>query len=294
MLTLGKARAIAIAPAAAPMNGMNEDTMVRRITLALLMFTLTLPACGRQVTGLQTGTSQPASNGLAGEMEIKFRTFGPMDFSNVNYVIVFNTSGVGGEPYANVFATTGCNYSFAFAVGPSYGNATASLFQIFIPPGSTRLAFNQVTLSPGTTNLSLNANGQNTEFDLTFARSQFNVPAPVSGSVNPCGNTASAPTAVPSPSPSGASSPAPGASAGATPVPSPTAPAQAVWYINFFTTSTGGAPLDALGFGVNDTSFSLPVDVSTNVDQQIFRQAGVTPPSSQSAFIAGGEIINVP
>lgn len=280
MFVLGNARASATAETIAQMNGIHEDTMLRRISLAFFSLTFMLSGCGRQVTGLApvgVPGASPTPSTLSGEMEIKFRTYGAMDFNNVNYVIVFNTSGVGGEPYANAFATTFCNYSFVFAIGPSYGTAGASLFQIFVPPGSTKPAFNGITLAPGTTSLVLNADGSNKEFDLTFARSQFNVPSPVNGPANPCI----------------AATPAPVASA-ASPAPSATAPAQSTWYINLFTTSPGGTPLDALGFGVSDTSFSLPIDVTTNTDQVIFRQAGVTAPSSQSAFISGGEILNVP
>jgi len=212
-------------------------------------------------------------------MEIKFRTFGAMDFNNVNYMIVFNTSGTGGEPYANAFATTFCNYSFAFAIGPTYGTANAALYQIFVPPGSTRPAFNQLTLAPGTTSLVLNPGGLQTEFDLTFARSQLNIPSPVNGPVNPC----TVATAAPSPS----SSATPNASATA----SYTAP---IWYMNFFTTNTAGAPLDAMGFGVTDTSFVESIDVTQSIDQTITRQPGAQQPPAQSEYIAGFEIINSP
>jgi len=245
--------------------------MLRRISLAFFSLTFILSACGRQVTGIVLPGQSPPPSSLAGEMEIKFRTYGAMDFNNVNYMIVFNTSGTGGEPYANAFATTFCNYSFAFAIGPSYGTANAALYQIFIPPGSTRPAFNQITLDPGTTNLVLNANAQNTEFDLTFARSQFNVPSAVNGSANPC----AASTAAPSPQPS-----------------SSAALAQ-TWFINLFTTNTAGSPLDAMGFGISDTSFTFPIDITTNVDQTITRQPGVQQ-VAQNAFISGFEIINVP
>jgi hypothetical protein len=252
--------------------------MLRRISLAFFSLTFILSACGRQVTGIAVPGASPTPSALSGEMEIKFRTAQAMDFNNVNYMIVFNTSGVGGEPYANAFATTFCNYSFAFAIGPTYGTANAALYQVFVPPGSTHPAFNQITLAPGTTNLVLNANSQNTEFDLTFARSQFNIPSPVNGPANPC----AAATADPSPSSS------------STPNPGGTTTAQSTWFINLFTTNTGGTPLDAMGFGVNDTSFSESLDVAANVDQTITRQPGAQQPSAPSAFISGFEIINVP
>jgi hypothetical protein len=209
-------------------------------------------------------------------MEIKFNTAGPMDFTNVNYMVVFNTSGTGGEPYANALATTFCNYSFAFAVGPSYGTANAALFQIFVPPGSVKPAFNQVTLNPGTTSFVPNTNQQNTQFELIFARSQFNLPAPVNGFSNPCATATAAP------------------SASATPNANPTTSAQSTWYINFFTTNTAGTPLDAMGFGVSDTSFAYSLDVNTSVDNIITRQPGVTQPPATSEYITGFEVINTP
>jgi hypothetical protein len=261
------------------MYGVDEDNMIRRISLAVFSLTFLLSACGRQVTGIAVPGASPTPSALSGEMEIKFRTFGAMDFNNVNYMIVFNTSGIGGEPYANAFATTFCNYSFAFAIGPTYGTANAALYQIFIPPGSTRPAFNQLTLAPGTTSLVLNPNGQQTEFDLTFARSQFNIPSPVIGPANPC----VAATAVPSPN----STATPNASA------TSTTTAQ-IWYMNLFTTNTAGAPLDALGFGVSDTSFVQSIDTSASVDQTIIRQPGAQQPPAQSEFISGFEIINSP
>ena len=48
-------------------------------------------------------------------MVINFSVKGQLDFTNINYVIVFNTCGVGGEPYPNGCATTYTNYSYALA-----------------------------------------------------------------------------------------------------------------------------------------------------------------------------------
>lgn len=255
--------------------------MPRRLALAAFSLTFLLSACGRQVTGIAVPGASPTPNALSGEMEIKFRTFGAMDFNNVNYMIVFNTSGTGGEPYADAFATTFCNYSFAFAIGPTYGTANAALYQIFIPPGSTKPAFNQLTLAPGTTSLVLNPGGLQTEFDLIFARSQLNIPSPVNGPANPC-VTATA-----------ASSPTPNSSA--TPSASTTATNTAqTWYMNLFTTNTAGVPLDAMGFGVTDTSFVESIDTTQNLDQTISRQPGAQQPPAQSEYISGFEIINSP
>ena len=64
--------------------------------------------------------------------------------------------------------------------------------------------------------------------------------------------------------------------------------------MNLFTTNTAGAPLDAMGFGVSDTSFVESIDTASNIDQTIPRQPGAQQPPAQSEFISGFEIINTP
>jgi hypothetical protein len=221
-------------------------------------------ACGRQVT------PSPGSNNnnLAGKMVINFRTTQAMDFNNVNYVIVFNTTGNGEEPYANGWGTTFKNYSFSFVVGASAGGVTTlpSLFQYYITPGAASLVQAlQIPVSPSSTSLQLNTNGKNSQFTLTFDRSQFAIPSPTE------------PTPGPTP----------------TPVPGPTGQGLRYWNINFITTDRNGVPLDALGFGATDTSFTFSQDTATINDQTIPpRPAGITPPSNPAAFIDGGDIQN--
>ncbi len=221
-------------------------------------------ACGRQVTPDPTGPSN-----LAGKMVIRYRTVKPMDFNNVSYLIVFNTTGNGAEPYANGYGTTFTNYSFAFVVGAATGGSTASptLLQYYLVPGSSSgLSYRQIPVSPFTT-LQVNTNGSNTEFTLTFDRAQFAIASPTA----------------PTPGP------------GSTPTPSATADSLRYWNINFITTDRNGIPLDALGFGATDTSFALTVDTATENDSVLPpRPAGITPPSNQGASIDGGDILNTP
>jgi hypothetical protein len=220
-------------------------------------------ACGRQVTPDPTGTSN-----LAGKMVIRYRTVKPMDFNNINYFIIFNTTGNGVEPYANGYATTYSNYSFAFVVGAATGGSTAipSFYQYYVVPGtSSGVQSRAIPVSPYTS-LQVNTNGQNTEFTLTFDRAQFNIASPLE--------------------------PTPGPTA---PAPGPTADALRYWNINFVSTDRNGIPLDALGFGAGDTSFSFSVDTATLSDSTIPpRPAGIVPPSNQAAFLDGGDILNTP
>jgi hypothetical protein len=219
-------------------------------------------ACGRQVTPDPTGPSN-----LAGKMVIRFRTAAPMDFNNVNYFIIFNTTGNGAQPYANGYGTTYANYSFAFVVGAANGGSTAlpTLFQYYLVPGtSSGVQVRAIPVSPYTS-LQVNTNGQNSEFTLTFDRAQFNIASPIA--------------------------PTPGPTA---PAPGPTADALRYWNINLVTTDRNGVPLDALGFGATDTSYQFYIDTATLNDQTQTRPAGITPPSNQAAFIAGGDFLNTP
>lgn len=240
--------------------------MLRKLGFSVLIATLILVACGRQVTPDRTGGS--SGGVLPGRMLIRYRTANQMDFQNVRYLIVFNTSGNGGQPYANGFNTGYTNYSFIFAVGGFNGVVQANLYQIIQQPGGAAGQPSQVQLQFGPQQVQLltNSNGQNTEFTLNFDRNlMFGIP----------GATAS-------PFPQG---------------PQPTTSPQSVWNVNFITTDKSTVPLDALGsFGVNDTSYTLSLPVATQFDyiQQLTVPAGATQASTPAAQLAGGEIINVP
>jgi hypothetical protein len=213
-------------------------------------------------------TPDPTTSNLAGKMVIRYRTVKPMDFNNVNYFIIFNTTGNGLEPYANGYSTTYSNYSFAFVVGAATGGATAvpNLYQYYLVPGtSSGVQARLIPVSPFTS-LQVNTNGLGSEFTLTFDRVQFDILSPLE--------------------------PTPGPTA---PAPGPTADALRYWFINFVTTDRNGVPLDALGFGAGDTSFSFSIDTASLVDSTIPpRPAGITPPSNLAAQIDGGDILNTP
>ena len=263
--------------------------MVRKLGLIVVVLSLMLAACGRQVTGLGgSGNSIPA-----GQMLIRFRTLAPLDLNNNRYLIVFNTTGNGQEPYANGFITGFVNFSFTFILGGSNGlSQFPQLFEYYFPPGSQRALPYNVSLTPQQVQFTPNSNGNGTEFTLTFQRTAL-LCAPVP---NPSPSPTSSPTsaATPTASPTGAT-------AAPTPTSSPLAPTCATlngrattWNINFITTDAGSNPTDALGAsGKDDVSFNLTVDTTIASDQQIQRatQLQINP---QSAQITGGEIINSP
>lgn len=186
-----------------------------------------------------------------------------MDFTNVQYVIMFNTSTQGGEPYANGFQTNFANYSFAIVVG---GNGTLSQVQVIQyvrspgTGGGTVATPQSIPFTPQQLQFNLNSNSQNTQLTVTFDRRLFN------GIV-----------ATPSPVP------------GANPN---------IWFINWFTTNGSGQPIDAPGLGgPQDTSFTygLPgVDITKAFDLPWVASAGWPQVTPRSAQIAGGEVINSP
>jgi len=255
--SLGKARAIAAAPAQATAKATHEEIMpLRRVSSIVLMVALlfTLPACGRQIT------PSPVTSNLDGDMVIHFRTNGSMDFVNYTYAIVFDTCAPGSEPYPNANNTTYTSYSFAWAIGGLYAGSTITpaLFQYILVSGSqTQLNPVRVTsLNPSTTTLVLNDNGSNTEFNLTF---------PLTLLENPLQQ--------------------------ATPCPVPEAFTTS-WYINFFTIDSSDRIQDSLGqFANTDTSYQLLINTTVAQQTQVVRPAGIVGlPSNPAAQIEGGEI----
>ncbi len=198
-------------------------------------------------------------------MRIRFDTQSPMNFNLYRYAIVFNTSGNGQEPFANAFTTSLLNYSFVWVVGSQGGSSVApTLEQIY--PISNGIQSTYVAVPPQAVQLILNSNGSNSEFTLQFQRALFNTIPPTA---SPTPTTTSLPTA------------------------EPTTTAQSIWNINVFTIDNNNNILDAGGLGVSDTSFSLQVDTTMNVDNALpFRKAGATAPSDPAAQIIGGEVIN--
>ena len=70
-----------------------ENRVRRLVTAVVVAAMISLSGCGRQVTGLDL----PSGGAIlpVGRTAIRFETAGPLDFQNLTYLIVFNTSGNG-------------------------------------------------------------------------------------------------------------------------------------------------------------------------------------------------------
>lgn len=266
--------------------------MIRKFGFSILVMALIVSACGRQVTPNPHGV---ASNGIpAGFMQVKFRTAQPLDYANVTYDIVFNTSGVGKTPYPNCAQTNCQNYSFEFVVGGTGTSVSPVLLQ-YISQGTGNLAqVVQIVYIPGTDLIfNSNSNGQGNEFSITFNRGLFN------GLLG----TRMTPPPSPSASPIASASPSSSSSPTAAPTSTPQPSYSNVWYANFFTSQVDtsqpyhvGAPYDSLGVGgASDTSYISPAyNVDTEFDTIITATIGGNLPAVPAAQIAGGEVLNAP
>lgn len=266
--------------------------MIRKFGFLVLVMALVVSACGRQVTPNPSGV---ASNGVpAGFMQVKFRTAQPLDYGNVTYDIVFNTSGVGTTPYPNCALSNCQNYSFEFVVGGT-GSSVAPVLLQYISQGTGNPA--QVVRINYITGTDLifnpNSNGQGTEFSITFNRGLFN------GVLG----TQVTPSPSPSASPTASASPNASASPTSAPTSTPQPSYSNIWYANFFTSQVDasqpyfvGAAYDSLGVGgATDTSYISPAyNVDTQFDVVITAATGGTLPAVGAAQIAGGEILNAP
>jgi hypothetical protein len=244
--------------------------MFRWLGLAVLVVAIVLAACGRQVTGLNAagaGSIQP------GHMLIRFRVAGQLDFTNVQYLMVFNTSGNGVEPYPQANLTGYLNYNFALVVGGNQATSQPLLYQYYLAPGTTSgIQLFRITIPPQLINYVPNSGGNPTgggEFTINFDRSLL-------FGVNPGGT----------PTPTGAT---------ASPVVQPTTAAQHVWAINFITTDPSGVPIDSMGLGgATDTTFSYRVDTTQSIDNVITKAVNTGTVSNAAAQLQGFEVINAP
>lgn len=266
--------------------------MLRRIALVCFAVAVAfVVACGHQVT--------PEPNGnlnLAGKMQIRFRTNGPLDFTTYTYAIVIDTCG-NGPPLPNTYETTFTSYSYAFLLGGQAGTAFPVLEQFLLNPSSANSLNPQVVpANPSLSSLTLNSNGQNTEFTLTFSREQLDNPLQVA---QPCPNISPAPISTATASPSAVASTGASAGPSASPSPAPTSlattSAQQYWYFNFFVLdATGRTVIDSLGIGgpTDNTFNGVGVETGSTNSNAIFKAAGGPVANQQAAQLSGGEIDN--
>jgi hypothetical protein len=216
-------------------------------------------------------------------MYIRFRTQGPLNFTSLYYVVIFNTSGNGQEPYTASFASY-TNYSFALVFGGTgVSGASYQLLQVISTGSSAGFTTRAVPINPiYVANFNPNSDGQGNEFTFTFNRQLLlTVPNPTS-------------SASPSPSPNPSATPSPTPAPNATPTISPGT--STLWAMNFFSTDTNFNPIDAIANnGINDVSFTYVVDTTTNFDKPVNKP--IPPPvpvSNTSAQIIAIEVINAP
>src|SRR5579875_2811863 len=127
----GKARCSAKAHNAvtARARTVGDVNHMRRAGFALLTASMAAAACGRIVTVPKT----TSNGGLvpSGDMLVRYRVLGTLDFQNFRYLVVFNTSGNGITPYGNSLNTAYLNFSFILTFGgASFGGAQYGLYQV--------------------------------------------------------------------------------------------------------------------------------------------------------------------
>jgi hypothetical protein len=263
--------------------------MNRRLGFAVLVIAMVVAACGRQVTGLNT----PNGGSIAsGTMLIRVNVAGTLDFNNYKYLIVFNTSGTGGEPLPQAYANGFQNYSYSLLFAAPTGSQgvqapLAQLLQYYLNPGTTSgLQTYNVIIPVQSLQFTPNENGLGSQFQVQFERQLLDQPS-VTGSAAPAGS----PVASPSPSPGTTAAP----KASATPAALPTNASQVNWYINFIVTDSSGVPVDSMGTGgATDTSYTLEVNTSQAQTINYTKPAGAVVPSSPNEQLTGFSLINQP
>ena len=207
-------------------------------------------------------------------MFVRYRVLGSLDFVNVHYLVVFNTSGNGQTPYAPSFGTTYLNYSFILVFGGTQaGGAAYSVLQV-IPIASGGYQTVPLPQAPQyVTGFNVNSSGRGNEFTFTFNR--FLLTPLQSASPRPTSTPTAAPTAYPTLA-SGISS---------------------LWAINVFSGDSNNNPIDAISVGgIADQTFnSLVVNTLATFDVPITKP--VPPPvqvTNPNAQITQVEIINTP
>lgn len=209
--------------------------------LTSLALAIVATGCGRQIT------PEPITNNLVGEVVVRVTTAGTLDFNTYTYAIALDTCGPS-VPYPQAAFTGYLSYSYVFFIGGFAGTAAPELFEYYFNSGNiTTLPVNN--LNPSTTAFVPNFNGQNSQFQFTFLRSDLNNPLNIA---QPC----------------------------------PSGMAQTTWVFNVITFDKNRVAIDSLGpGGATDSSFpGIKVDTTTtNTNGPVFRLPGypVVPAAAQ-------------
>ena len=246
-----------------------EEISVRRLVTAVVVAAMmVLSGCGRQVTGL----NQPSSGVFVppGQTSIRFETNGPLDFQNLTYLIVLNTSGNGLQPYAQGYNTDFRNWSAFFIVGGGAGYvSTPGLLQVYQDPSSGAARTFGVQIPIGTLTFQTTIPQANVQygFQITFNRCILDFPPP-------------------------STSPPPLCALGTGP---PFLYIGQTWAISLFTLDRTGSPVDSLGTtGPSDTSYNFSIDTSQVVATNKFKPASGSTTQTPSQQIIGIEVFSSP
>jgi hypothetical protein len=205
-------------------------------------------------------------------MSIRYRVLGTLDFVNLRYLVVFNTSGNGQTPYANALNTAFLNFSFILVFGGSQaGGASFGLLQV-IPIASGGFQTVALQVNPQLGFLNANSDGTGNQFTFTFNRLLL----------TPLASTSPGPTSTPSAAP--------------TSIPTLASGVSSLWAINLFSADANNNPIDGIAFsGISDTTFnSFVVNTLDTFDVVVNKPLGYTQVSNINAQIVAAEVINQP
>jgi len=230
---------------------------------------LIVSGCGRQVTGLNIATG--VAGVAPGQTLIRFETSGPLDFQNLIYLIVLNTSGNGNQPYAQGFNSDFKDWTHFFIVGGGANFANSpQLNQVYLDPTSGTPTHYAPPVPVGFITFLPSAPSANSQFafQLTFNRCVLDVPPPSKTSQPPVCTNGTGP---------------------------PFNFIASNWNISLFTLDKSQTPVDSLGTnGPNDTSYKFAIDTTQPVNTNFFKPASNSTVSNPSAQIVGIEVLSAP
>ena len=244
--------------------------MRRLVTAVVVAAMMVLSGCGRQVTGLNI-PSGGGSGLLPGQTLIRFETNGPLDFQNLEYLIVLNTTGNGNQPFAQGLNSDFKNWTHFFIVGGGTNFANfPQLEQVYPDPTSGAPKPYAPTFPGNLVNFQSSVPTANARFafQITFDRCILDLPAP-SATTQPaaCLNGTGPPFNF----------------------------IASFWNISLFTLDRTQSPIDSLGTnGPTDTSYSFAVDTAQVVNTNHFKPASNATVSNPSAQIIGIEVLSEP
>ena len=260
---------------------------MRRVLMGVVVAAMmVLPGCGRQVTGLGisgNGVVQP------GYSLVRFETAGQLDFQNVSYLIVFNTSGNNQQPYAQGFNSNYQYWTAYFIVGggASFANAPG-LEEIYQNPASGQPQPFNIVYPTTYVNFQASIPTGNSQygFQIAFNRCVLDLSSPL---------TSSTPTPTPTPTVTPTTAP----SSGHCP-PFVNTQIGAVWNVSLFTLDRTLTPIDSLSAnGPSATDYTFSYNVTQTIPNgsnsgQYFKPASNSTVNNPAAQIVGIEVFNTP